>query len=313
MPANLSDAMHIVGLALLCAACTDRAAGGEGESEAESEAEGTLQARIGPISINPLEENTRCLVLELDTADEVHVVAIEADLTATTHHLIFYRAASDAPVSAAPVPCDPFEGVLDGDAPLFIAQSAGQRIDLPTGVALRLEARQKVRIEMHYVNADAGSKDEATGTVRLHTVPPDDVDHTADLLFYGTAAFELPPGQVTQVGPDFWPVPSGADVFAMTGHTHRLGTDVLIERASAEGGPGVALYDHDAWNWEEPPLDVWDPPLLFAPGEGLRWTCTYDNWTGSTVPFGESAFEEMCFLWAYYFPADDGFQAHVAF
>ncbi|HEX6838938.1 MAG TPA: hypothetical protein VF334_20305, partial [Polyangia bacterium] len=49
--------------------------------------------------------------------------------------------------------------------------------------------------------------------------------------------------------------------------------------------------------------------VTFGPGEGIRWQCTYDTLDASpkpasTVKFGESArTNEMCFLWAYYYPS----------
>ncbi len=51
-----------------------------------------------------------------------------------------------------------------------------------------------------------------------------------------------------------------------------------------------------------PPITAFDPPLEFDSGEGLRWTCTYENPTTNAVAFGLSAEDEMCFLWGYYYP-----------
>ena len=44
--------------------------------------------------------------------------------------------------------------------------------------------------------------------------------------------------------------------------------------------------------------------MYCASGEGPRWQCSYDNPDQTTYKFGESAqSNEMCFLWAYYFPS----------
>jgi hypothetical protein len=44
------------------------------------------------------------------------------------------------------------------------------------------------------------------------------------------------------------------------------------------------------------------------PGGGFDFTCTWYNNTSATVKFGESATNEMCFFWAYYYPSQG---AHV--
>jgi copper type II ascorbate-dependent monooxygenase-like protein len=306
----------------LCSACGQRTVGSEGEAEAEGQSEGeaeaegegvrTLSVAIGPIDVAPLDEQTRCIVAELDVTAAAHVVSLSADLSPTTHHIIFYRAADSTPVSSTPAPCQPFGEVTSGDAPLLIAQNSTQRVDMPSGVAFTLFAHQKVRFEMHYINTDGSQTRQATATVRLDTVAAAAVAQTADLLFYGTAGFFLPPHQMSVVGPDFWTVPAGAKVFALTGHTHRLGTEVTVEKAAGASAAGQVVYGYDNWSWEEPPLEVLSPPVEFASGEGLRWTCSYDNTTNQLVTFGESALDEMCFIWAWYYPASGGFLTHVA-
>jgi hypothetical protein len=91
----------------------------------------------------------------------------------------------------------------------------------------------------------------------------------------------------------------------VTGHQHHLGTGVTIELGSSITGPTTPLYaNHD---WADPPLTIFDPPIATTPGQGLRYACTYDNPTHQVVSFGEGVNQEMCFLWAYYFP-DMGFE-----
>jgi len=38
-------------------------------------------------------------------------------------------------------------------------------------------------------------------------------------------------------------------------------------------------------------------------GGGFDFECSWHNTSGSQVGFGESANEEMCFFWAYYYPS----------
>ena len=51
----------------------------------------------------------------------------------------------------------------------------------------------------------------------------------------------------------------------------------------------------------EPPLSVFDKPLVFDGKDGLRLTCRYMNTTDRDVHFGTGVADEMCFMWVYYF------------
>lgn len=45
-------------------------------------------------------------------------------------------------------------------------------------------------------------------------------------------------------------------------------------------------------------------PLTIARGDALHTTCTYDNTDGRPVRYGESTFDEMCFVVLFYTPYD---------
>jgi hypothetical protein len=62
----------------------------------------------------------------------------------------------------------------------------------------------------------------------------------------------------------------------------------------AEGAP---------FTWDEPPVERFDPAMTFDGSQGFRYRCSWDNTTGEELGFGESARQEMCFLWAYYYPS----------
>jgi hypothetical protein len=38
-------------------------------------------------------------------------------------------------------------------------------------------------------------------------------------------------------------------------------------------------------------------------GNGLSYQCEWNNATDDVVEFGEGVNDEMCFLWAYYYPS----------
>ncbi len=257
---------------------------------------------IGDWTLSPGQETTRCVEKRLDNADPIFVNAIRTRLQAGSHHLIVYRSA--APTErTTPFPCTPFVGGLGtGEGPLMISQVAEETLQLPPGVVMQLAPRQMIRIEAHYLNY---FPDDITAhaDVDFVTQPAGTFEHEADFLFYGNPSFAVPEGAYT-LDWTWIDVPNGAQLFAVTGHTHQWGTNVEIAVSTGEDDPGTAIYPGaEPFAWDEAPIEVFDPPLTFGPGQGLRFRCSWNNKSGHVVGFGESASAEMCFLWGYYYPS----------
>ena len=261
----------------------------------------------GPVEVQPLEEDTRCVTLELENEIPIKVDSIHNVLGATSHHFIVYRVTDD-PINETPTPCLPFVDTLDptAGAPLMITQKAEETIQLPEGVAFSLQPHQRVRLEMHFINP-SNTPQMASATSTLHVMADADFQYEADFLFIGNPDINLPSSsQVQSLGPTWFPYPAtlaGVNVFAITGHTHKLGVDVNVHVAPTEADPGTAVYQPDNFSWSEPETTRMDPPFVLPEGGGFRFTCSWLNDSGQTVGFGESANDEMCFFWAYYYPS----------
>jgi hypothetical protein len=163
-----------------------------------------------------------------------------------------------------------------------------------------------VRLEMHFINP-SNTPQMASATSTLHVMADADFQYEADFLFIGNPDINLPSSsQVQSLGPTWFPYPAtlaGVNVFAITGHTHKLGVDVNVHVAPTEADPGTAVYQPDNFSWSEPETTRMDPPFVLPEGGGFRFTCSWLNDSGQTVGFGESANDEMCFFWAYYYPS----------
>jgi hypothetical protein len=260
---------------------------------------------LGPVTLAPGQESVVCVEKRVPSDHATDIVKIAADLTEGGHHLIFYKS-NATEESTTPTPCNSFRGVLgaNGTVPLFIAQKSKTELNFPPGVAYTLPAGQMVRIEMHFLNAT--SRDlPISGTVHLGEAKSGTIVDHSNLLFYGTLAINIPPMSTKTVGPMVRTFKgSKRNLFGLTGHQHHRGTGFLIEHGD-QNGPMTKLYEnHD---WAEPPLTIFDPAIPVLAGQAFRYTCTYDNPTNTTVTFGEGANQEMCFLWAYYYP-DMGFE-----
>ena len=262
----------------------------------------------GPVTVQPGEENTQCVVVELPNDQPVHIGKIHNQLGATSHHMILYKlTAGTAQPSSTPTDCQPFQDVLDPSkgAPIAITQRDDEVITLPPGVGLTLDAHQLIRIELHYINVGDTVQTDSEHT-DFYEIPDADFRDEADFLFIGNPDIDIPAHSKLTVGPSFLPLPAeldGIHVFAITGHEHQWGTGVTVQLAQTADDPGSDVYAPDNFVWSEPPTVYMDPPFEIPNNAGFRFTCTWNNQSDQEVKFGESFNDEMCFFWAYYYPS----------
>ena len=273
-----------------------------------------LSFTIGPISLAPGQERTVCTVFKLTTQAPIDVLQIDSKLLPGSHHLIFYKS-NLTDEQTTPFDCQPldigFGGKMVKNIPVYISETQAQNaLPLPSGVAYHFDAGQMVKIEAHYINATA-SMLTGKGTVSLTVAPVGQSLIPANIMFCGSVSqlyfTGVPPG-MSQLTPGFFKPPTGTKVFGLTAHQHRRGSLMTISKSTGQQDEGQLLVNGTPWD-NEPFVTYDDNHLLtFGPNEGLRWQCNYNNPDNQTIKFGESAdSNEMCFLWAYYYPAADHF------
>ncbi|TMQ06030.1 MAG: hypothetical protein E6J91_39040 [Deltaproteobacteria bacterium] len=267
--------------------------------------------------MQPGQEATQCIWLRLGNDTEISVHQLHNVLSTSSHHLIVYKDDMDATEQTTPVPCQPFTGALNPTGrifPVMITQKHDDELTLPHHVAYTLAAHQMIKIEMHYLNpTDAAA--EASATVDFSAADPEAIRDEANILFIGTPDIVLQPNMMTEVHEYFDPGRAsldltGARFFAITGHTHRLG--LSVEVGTAAGNPAAAVdpagavtqvYAPDPFVWSEPVTTMHQPEFTLPAGGGFDFACRWYNSTSAVVRFGESANDEMCFFWAYYYPS----------
>jgi hypothetical protein len=262
---------------------------------------------FGPITVPSGTENTQCIIKRLGNPAPLHVGTVHNTLGDASHHMIVYRV-TDTAEQTTPFACQPFQDTLKGNGnPILISQKKDDVLQLPDGVAYTLDANQMIRIEMHYINAT-----NATVTLTSSTTMTAVTNFKDEASFFliGDTDINIPSNSDATVGPVFFPMdPAYADAnfFALTGHEHKLGTDVQVALAGSATDNGTAVYDVPNWVWSEPATIVHNPPFTIPANGGFRFTCKWHNPNTDTsappVMFGESANDEMCFFWAYYYPS----------
>jgi len=264
----------------------------------------TYSLHMGGWTMTPSQEDTWCTVVRLGNPTPILINRIRTTLSQGSHHLIVYRSA-DTEEKTTPFKCTPFQETLGGSTiPVVITQIRDDQVQLPPDVVYEFAANQMIRLESHYLNY---YPEDITTSIDVHfdTVAETANTQRADILFYGNIAIYLLKDQIATLPWKFLSVPSGLTIFAMTGHTHQLGTNVEVEKTTAQSTPGESVYppEGEAFLWSEAPIALFDPEMHFGANEGFRFRCSYNNTSGGTVTFGESAKKEMCFFWAYYYPS----------
>jgi Copper type II ascorbate-dependent monooxygenase, C-terminal domain len=264
------------------------------------------QITFGPIPVPAGKENTQCVVKRLGNANAMHIGEIHNSLGNSSHHMIVYRV-DDTVEVPTPFDCQPFTDTLDPSkgSPLMITQKKDEILTLPEGVAYSLDANQMVRLEMHYINATTSDVTLMSSSTMI-PIADSAFKYEADFLFIGDPDINLAPGAIKTLGPIFYaldPVYSDAQFFAITGHEHKLGTNVTVSTAMTADDPGTSVYNIPNWTWSEPATQFQTPPFMIPSGGGFKFTCEWNNTGTTTVKFGESANDEMCFFWAYYYPS----------
>jgi len=306
---------HLVILALVSSsllACGNNNGGGGGGDDQQMIDAPTLTGdkyslSWGPVTVPPGGENTQCIWMRLSNTSEIKVHSLHNTLTDGSHHLIVYKDDQHTTEQPTRMDCQPFTGALNSTgmiAPIAITQRKDDPIFLPNGVAYTFGAGQMIKLEMHYKNS--GDTDlTVMGTVDFYAADPATIQHEAAILFAGSPDIDLMAGETETLHQFFTPPANtsfaNANFFAITGHTHSLGTSVKV-RVGMQGGTLNEIYAPNPFKWDEP--ETATPAEFKSPaGGGFDFECSYTNTTAGRVRFGESADEEMCFFWAYYYPS----------
>jgi hypothetical protein len=127
---------------------------------------------------------------------------------------------------------------------------------------------------------------EAFIKLTIRYVDPALLKYKAASIFLNYLGLRVPPGTSTQSGT--YVLPSDISLIGAASHMHRWG-----KHFEAKTGDGQLLYETS--EWAEPKPVRFDPPLVLTKGTAIDWSCEYDNDTGATISFGDSAVKnEMC-------------------
>jgi hypothetical protein len=221
----------------------------------------------------------------------------ESDMTPGSHHLhVFYG--EDSPASKTVAVCqNPFEF----RSLLHVAGQPHLVTQYPAGMAAKLKGSVGLRFQAHYLNTTS-SDFTASVVVRLTKVDPATVTKWVAQLYFNRTVLSVPEGDNQQVATTCTVPSTYGPISLISGASHMHSRGVHYVATTSAGAKLV-----DTTQWDEAPIVAYDPPVGLNPGDSITWTCTYDNETGGTLNFGDSAQKnEMCIFLARFYSAPSG-------
>jgi hypothetical protein len=170
---------------------------------------------------------------------------------------------------------------------------------LPPGVAIELDEITHFIINHHWLNATGAPIDTAL-TLDLSTLPDGEEAIPARSFSFGAVTGIQVPPRGAQTLTTTCRFLQDATIASLTPHMHRAGVSFGVQRHDGER-PQESLLAVQGWN--NPETLQLAPPLALRMGEGLTFTCTWQNLSAQTLRFGPRSSDEMCFVFGYYFPA----------
>jgi hypothetical protein len=181
-------------------------------------------------------------------------------------------------------------------------------MDLPAGLAVRVEEGQQLLLNLHLVNTSSDAVDARTA-IQVQVAEPGSVRHLADAVLMGPMDLNIPPGDHQSVGR--CTVREEAFLFAVTPHMHQLGTHMQLTAHSSLSGE-VKMYDRP-YDVDDQQAELLDLLVPMHAGDHVEVRCDYRNDTGKMVHWGARTRDEMCFAGVFRYPRSSEAQSVCSF
>ena len=251
-----------------------------------------VQITTGPMPLEPGEEKTVCVFLDLPSDVDLDVIKLEQRNAGYAHHFILFRGGSAHAPGVGECPTTLFVQ----HPPIFPGTRNQPSFAMPAGVAIPLAKRQPLILQLHLLNAgDEPVVEELK--INIHAGDPSASYERAGVVGGSDFDFRIPPGQMYTATQRCYLGPM--KLFALTSHSHSR--TISFDIRASLSATGMPIYHNTSWS--EPEVGQYDPALELPAFSWLEFSCTWFNETTSTITYGETAEDEMCMFFGYYYPA----------
>ena len=278
---------------------------------------GSFQMHVGKIFINPLSEVEYFLKHNLNLPDTLEVNRIELFLNSQSHHYIIYKFLPGAASSFADGIRiqDPVTGAgSSGGYNTMVSSFQGSRNDvLPTGTAYQWETSSVLDLNHHFFNSNADSVLGSDVYVNVYTQPKgtaaaimysDLITNTSIYIPNDNLNHSFSKADFNASATNMW------NIWLLSSHTHKYGVDFDIFLRNPGGSTGTQIFEgfynttytfnQGYYDWEHPPVELFDPLLTMNPRDGLIQKATFNNSGSAPVYFGLTTNDEMMLYFVQY-------------
>jgi len=259
-----------------------------------------LQLQVTARAIPAGSEETSCHYFKLPSDVDLDVNRFQIVVSGGSHHIHLYRAydsSLDLPDGA-----EVCNKAVDFNTWELVVATQVRRSDweLPAGVAYHFRAGEQLLMQTHFVNVGSlETEGEGKVLMNLNAADPGSITAHAGAIFGQDKDVFVPANSnVTEDAECVFP--DSINLMAETGHYHFRGRHFQTFLWD-DGVRGAQIYDY--LGYDDPPFAVHDPPLPFAPGQGLQWECYWENNTDMDFKFGPfTDTNEHCNWFGFYYP-----------
>ena len=157
-------------------------------------------------------------------------------------------------------------------------------IDVPEGVAFKLETGQRWALDLHYINTTEQTALVNTG-FNVGTVPEEEVEHWASTLQFDAGLIDLEPGSSWESFQCPWE--DDFTVLSIMGHMHDFGSYYGVDWNKLDGTDEL-VYSVDEWTADHkdyPKITYYEPgDIVVQQGEEFTTHCEWFNPTDEVLP-----------------------------
>jgi hypothetical protein len=238
----------------------------------------------GHFSVPPGAEVYKCQDFTNPFNKDIGIVQEVTNLTPGSHHMFAFVLPNSQLSLMGNLSDCPGGGVEFHDY-LTTSGSPVSTVSYPANTGRIFSASNGLRLNVHLINASSDAKD-AYVVFKVVYVEPSTLTNKVASIFLNQVGLSVPPGMSTQS--KTYTLTQDINMMGSASHMHKQGIHFVATTST-----GQTLYD--GTEWAEPTPKSFNPPLHLASGTRITWACTYNNTTGKTLTFGESAgTNEMC-------------------
>ncbi|MEX1190029.1 MAG: T9SS type A sorting domain-containing protein [Bacteroidia bacterium] len=279
--------------------------------------QGSFQLHIGKIFLTPQTEKEYFIKYDLGLTENIYVNRIELIMADQSHHFILYKfiQGQDDLFEDGLRLQNPStgEGSSGNSSTLVNAWQISYDTELPEGTAYLWEAGDILDMNYHFRNYDLDSILAIEAYINIYTdQSPEPPEIMYSDLITNLNIFipnDNNPRVFTKADFDL-SADNFINIWQLTSHTHKYGTDFDIFKRNEDGSEGEKIYEgwyntnytfnQGYYDFSHPPIRQFEPLIEVNPRWGLIQQATYRNNGPNPVFFGLTTNDEMMVYYLQY-------------